>query len=115
MIYKQFFKRYTDIFGQRILLQLSEDDLKCRCCHSKKQIDLTVHHILPRSEGGTDMIRNLIVLCNSCHDKVELKELSYEQYSNGYLRPRPCGKGKSKIKMYKLEGDNFIFVGERYE
>jgi 5-methylcytosine-specific restriction endonuclease McrA len=27
-----------------------------------------VHHIIPRCNGGTDADRNLMLLCNHCHD-----------------------------------------------
>jgi 5-methylcytosine-specific restriction endonuclease McrA len=33
-------------------------------------IILTVHHVLPRSEGGLDNPENLLTLCRPCHDKV---------------------------------------------
>ncbi|MCB1711416.1 MAG: HNH endonuclease [Candidatus Riesia sp.] len=38
---------------------------KCaKCCQSKQ---LTIHHIIPYSEGGSHKIRNLIALCFACH------------------------------------------------
>ena len=50
---------------------------------------LSAHHITPRSEGGMDDIHNLITLCDSCHDYVEVNNLrskvdiigSYEENS----------------------------------
>lgn len=33
---------------------------------------LTVHHIIPRSEGGKENKTNLITLCTRCHDIVEV-------------------------------------------
>src|SRR2546421_4043325 len=35
--------------------------------------NLQVHHILPRSQGGTNDMANLILLCNSCHLRQEWK------------------------------------------
>jgi len=32
-------------------------------------ISLEVHHIKPRSKGGTDDDDNLVTLCQTCHDK----------------------------------------------
>ena len=34
-------------------------------------VSLTVHHIIPRSEGGCNDPDNLITLCHSCHDEIE--------------------------------------------
>jgi 5-methylcytosine-specific restriction endonuclease McrA len=36
-----------------------------RCKPSKGR--LTVHHIIKRSQGGTDTLDNLILLCEKCH------------------------------------------------
>jgi DNA mismatch repair protein MutS len=41
----------------------------CEMCGSPILKDLEVHHITPRSEGGNNRLRNLIVLCEGCHDK----------------------------------------------
>ncbi len=52
-------------------------DNRCYACHCDDQI-LHMHHILPISEGGSDEIDNLILLCPSCHTVVhagtELKD-----------------------------------------
>jgi len=59
---------------------LHRDNYKCRsgrkCKHSDK---LHVHHVVFRSQGGTDTPSNLITLCETCHNdlhagKFELKE-----------------------------------------
>lgn len=34
-------------------------------------LTLTVHHIIPRSEGGSDDPANLITLCAACHNEIE--------------------------------------------
>lgn len=46
------------------------DHYRCRECRTSKE--LTVHHIKPRSEGGTNNLSNLITLCRRCHDLIEL-------------------------------------------
>lgn len=48
------------------------DRFKCFRCESKRRRGLSVHHIVPRSEGGEDNLENLITLCNKCHDIVEM-------------------------------------------
>lgn len=37
---------------------------------SELYLTLTVHHIVERAEGGTDILENLMTLCRECHDKV---------------------------------------------
>lgn len=37
--------------------------------------DLTVHHMIPRADGGHDDPSNLVSLCRTCHDYVEVNEL----------------------------------------
>ena len=47
----------------------SRDKHSCQSCGIK--IGLSVHHILSREEGGTDLPSNLITLCHYCHNEVE--------------------------------------------
>ena len=44
----------------------ARDGYKCQCC-GKKNCRLEVHHLLPRSRGGSDKLVNLITLCSDCH------------------------------------------------
>ena len=41
------------------------DGYRCRRCGSYEQ--LSIDHIVPRSKGGTDDLRNLQTLCHSCN------------------------------------------------
>ena len=38
---------------------------RCALCDSTRQLEL--HHIIKRSQGGTDNPENLICLCHYCH------------------------------------------------
>lgn len=50
---------------------LSRDNYTCQHCKGKsKDSKLEVHHIIFRSQGGSDEENNLIVLCKTCHDKL---------------------------------------------
>lgn len=53
---------------------LNRDNYTCQCC-GKKATRLEVHHIICRSNGGTDDENNLITLCEECHSKVHKNEL----------------------------------------
>ena len=48
---------------------LHRDNYTCQCC-GKKHTRLEVHHIVFRSQGGTDNEINLITLCESCHKAI---------------------------------------------
>lgn len=53
---------------QRIKVTLlSNHDNKCYVCHYDCIHILVVHHIKPLSEGGTNELSNLVVLCPNCH------------------------------------------------
>lgn len=67
-----------DMYGYQNLKQyvLHRDGYICQCCkkNSKKNIELHIHHIVFRSNGGTDTKNNLITLCKPCHDKLHKKK-----------------------------------------
>ncbi|MDX8540086.1 RecQ family ATP-dependent DNA helicase [Mesorhizobium abyssinicae] len=47
---------------------LQRDGYCCVSCGIKlKSADADVHHLLPRSMGGTDELSNLVTLCDGCH------------------------------------------------
>ena len=55
-------------------------DCECRCLntrdsklHPKRKIQ--AHHIVPRRDGGSDDLSNLVTLCMSCHHKRERRGL----------------------------------------
>lgn len=53
---------------------LNRDSYTCQYCKTKKGT-LHVHHIVYRSNGGSDKIDNLITLCEDCHKKLHNGEL----------------------------------------
>lgn len=56
-------------YSSRRSAVLHRDNYTCQCC-GKKNCRLEVHHIVFRSNGGTDDEENLITLCKECHDGV---------------------------------------------
>lgn len=57
----------------------ARDKHTCQLCKGKsKDRRLECHHIVPRTDGGTDIPVNLITLCKTCHDQVHqgIKQLS---------------------------------------
>lgn len=50
---------------------LTRDNYTCQRCNTNKSNTLfEVHHIKPRSLGGSDHHSNLITLCNPCHTRI---------------------------------------------
>jgi len=58
---------------------LYRDNHTCQHCHAKG-IVLEVHHIIPRSNGGTDRPNNQITLCLKCHEQVTQNKLTLKIY-----------------------------------
>lgn len=59
----------------------------CELCGSTTQLE--VHHIQHREHGGNNQVRNLIVLCDACHDKHHAGKLEIpplQQTSEGQER-----------------------------
>lgn len=47
---------------------LNRDNYTCQCCKGKKKSNrLEIHHVIFRSNGGSDEEGNLITLCDTCH------------------------------------------------
>jgi hypothetical protein len=68
---------------------LERDGYKCQNCKGKsKNPRLEVHHLVFRSNGGSDEDSNLITLCKSCHDAVHRGEISLKK----------SGKRKGQLK-----------------
>ena len=44
----------------------TRDGYKCQCC-GNSGCRLEIHHLIPRSRGGSDKLANLITLCSDCH------------------------------------------------
>ena len=58
-------------FSSRKSAVRHRDNYTCQCC-GKKNCRLEVHHIIFRSNGGTDDENNLITLCEECHKGVHV-------------------------------------------
>lgn len=62
--------RQKDFYNVKAYV-LSRDKHTCqKCSGKKKDAKLHVHHIVFRSNGGTNSPDNLITLCETCHDEL---------------------------------------------
>ena len=57
---------FSDFLRQQIQ---DRDGEGCNNCHRTSE-QLYIHHLLPLSNGGSNSIDNLIVLCKVCHGYV---------------------------------------------
>ena len=46
---------------------MRRDDHKCQYC-GKKNVEMTVDHIIPKSKGGADSWENLVTACVKCNN-----------------------------------------------
>ncbi len=68
---------------------LNRDNYSCQYCKGKhKDSKLEVHHIVFRSQGGSDEGSNLITLCHTCHKNLH----------SGKIRLKLSGKVKGSLK-----------------
>lgn len=68
---------------------LNRDNYICQYCKGKKKDSkLEVHHIIYRSNGGSDEEDNLITLCHTCHKSVHI----------GTVKLKLVGKRKGQLK-----------------
>ena len=72
---------------------LDRDNHTCQICKGKhKDSKLEVHHIIFRSQNGSDDESNLITLCKTCHDKL------HKDFKEGKKIPNLKGKIKGQLK-----------------
>jgi len=79
-----------EMYGFQNLKQyvLSRDTYTCQTCKKKpkQNVELHVHHIHFKSNGGADTKNNLITLCKPCHDK--LHSIKNAQQHSLKLKPK---------------------------
>lgn len=66
----------------------ARDQYTCQVCRKKNKI-LNTHHIVYRSQGGTDRADNLITVCTDCHtyENHQKGEILYQWMKNGKQLP----------------------------
>ena len=57
--------------------RLALDEFSCYHCSAKSGLE--VHHVIPRSKGGSNALCNLLTLCHSCHDKMHSHKLKHKR------------------------------------
>lgn len=62
---------------------LSRDNYACQICGKQKE-HLHVHHIVFKSNGGSNRMDNLVTLCSECHEKIHKGELKFNKKVKTY-------------------------------
>lgn len=65
----------------------ARDGWRCILCDSTE--GLQVHHVILRSQGGSDLVQNLVTLCWKCHAQVHGTRMP--EY--GYMEPAELAQG----------------------
>jgi hypothetical protein len=78
-------------FDERYFV-FARDNYTCQVCGKSKDKILQTHHIVYRSNGGTDRVDNLITVCTDCHTSANHKK-------GGILYK--WQEGHKKVKQYK--------------
>ena len=100
---------------------LDRDSQTCARCdkHFRAQRDLSVHHILPRADGGKDDPTNLITLCHPCHDYVEINCLKTSaeiigSYDDGTVKVVELPEKADREETFVRPGwHKFVYGGVR--
>ena len=76
---------------------LHRDGYQCQKCKTKKG-KLHVHHIIFRSNGGTDAPSNLITLCENCHSRLHNGEFEVKGIRGKTKHATEIGIVKAQLK-----------------
>jgi len=94
---------------------LNRDNYICQNCKAKN-IKLHVHHIIYKSNGGTDKPSNLITLCIPCHDKVHNDELEIQEGSKSNTKhATEMGILKSQLQKHFGNFENTYGYETKYK
>ena len=100
---------------------LDRDNYTCQICKKKKQ-HLHVHHIVFKSQGGSDRMDNLVTLCSECHEKIHKGELKFNKKVKTYkhatqmniIRKRVVEELKKEYKnVYETYGYLTKYIREK--
>ena len=79
-----------------IRLEVIKRDKYCQVCEGAGR---SIHHIIPRAEGGGNAPENLILLCVKCHDEIELAGYRTRAEIQGHL---PEWRNRKRARHIRL-------------
>jgi 5-methylcytosine-specific restriction endonuclease McrA len=98
-------KRWLSVRGRCFL----RDDNMCQMC--RKKSNLTAHHLKPREEGGKSQLRNLITLCEKCHNIAEMECLNRTQIIKFYKGYGQIVKTALKCPSPRPDWHSWVYGG----
>lgn len=69
----------------------------CTCVNCGSVIDIEYHHIVPLTNGGNDILSNIVPLCRQCHYNAHDKIYKFENQISPSGRPRKVDKATSDL------------------
>lgn len=98
---------------------LARDHCTCQLCKGEsKDSKLEVHHIIYKSNGGSDNVNNLITLCSTCHKKIHDKNIILKDVKlNSYRAAAGVQSMRNALmkSLYEKYPDKNISVCYGYE
>ncbi len=55
----------------------------CRACGS---LNIELHHLVPRSQRGSDVASNIIPLCSRCHQLIHVRGVAWDEIAGAVRR-----------------------------
>lgn len=89
------------------------DKYTCQICH-KKVDNLEIHHIKPRSQGGSNRPGNLITLCKCCHQKVHKNNNNNELFKQ-LQKKRISDDYKDSTFMNTVRWNIYNTIGKKFD
>jgi hypothetical protein len=87
---------------------------RCAFCGETSISTLEIHHIDPLETGGSDAPENLILLCASCHDKVEVGQIRHTAVLQAKARltggatPPPSSSSGSNVIAFRGRNSGIV-------
>ena len=77
----------------------------CRCQVSYSPDPFSIEHIIPRSKGGTDDLKNLALACQGCNNRKYVQTDAYDPVTGRTVplyNPRVSTSGKTTLPGAKI-------------
>lgn len=90
---------------------LERDNYQCaRCGYDEFPVSLDEHHIIPRSQGGSNEEKNGITLCRNCHHAITHSLIEIKTLSDGTIKFWLTRKGihSKELRMKQRLASNLI-------
>ncbi|WP_244603347.1 RNA-guided endonuclease IscB [Methanococcoides sp. NM1] len=95
---------------------LDRDNYTCQHCKGKsKDKHLECHHIIFQSNGGSDALENMIVLCNTCHKELHDGKFSINEQVSRTKYATEIGIIKSQLGRFDWQFESTFGYETKYK